>query len=318
LILLADLLAGFPEDGRFHDWQYCTVPGGANNKLYHVSGPSGTFAFKFTIRDARRRAWREYHACLACRDAGLTLAPRPVLLVEERYSQPLVVLSWETGAVDAAPPASAAEWEELLALFVQTHQITPERFMQNLAPAVINFPAPAAAWKDIQRQLASIPSSSQTKAFTQLLQRTVDYVAAAAAIPPAPVALCHVDANSLNMLRRPGGWGWVDWENSGWGDPAFEIVDLMTHPRYEEVMASRWEWVMVRYATLRGDETAVARIRAVYPVMLTWWAVRLARMLAEWEDGRDQRLVSPPPGWQADLRAKLDRYTARAHAALER
>lgn len=119
------------------------------------------------------------------------------------------------------------------------------------------------------------------------------------------------------MLRRPGDWGWVDWENSGWGDPAFELVDLMTHPRYVWVTAARWEWVIARYAALRGDETAVARIHAVYPVMLTWWVVRLAQMITEWGDGRDQRLTPPPLGWQADLRAKLDRYAARALAALE-
>jgi hypothetical protein len=28
-------------------------------------------------------------------------------------------------------------------------------------------------------------------------------------------------------------------ENSGWGDPAFEIAELMTHPAYEVVPPSR-------------------------------------------------------------------------------
>ena len=115
--------------------------------------------------------------------------------------------------------------------------------------------------------------------------------------PPAsasPVALCHVDANTLNFLRHPDGWRSVDWENAGWGDPAFEIVDTMTHPQYMDVPETRWDWVVEQYGKMSGDETAVARIRRTYPLMLVWWVARLARALYEIPLGMDERLVKRP------------------------
>jgi hypothetical protein len=42
-------------------------------------------------------------------------------------------------------------------------------------------------------------------------------------------------------MRRAGAWASVDWENSGWGDAAFEIADMMTHPAYVTVPAALWE-----------------------------------------------------------------------------
>jgi hypothetical protein len=67
--------------------------------------------------------------------------------------------------------------------------------------------------------------------------------------------------NIRNFIRRAGGWASVDWENSGWGDPAFEIADLMTHPVYAAVPPERWEWLIAVYCTARGDPGGQQRIR---------------------------------------------------------
>jgi len=90
-------LATWPEDGRFHSHTYQKINGGANNILYKVSGDDGVLAVKFTLRDSRRRAWREFQALTALQAHGLAIAPKPVLLDEDSYSQPVVVQEWLDG-----------------------------------------------------------------------------------------------------------------------------------------------------------------------------------------------------------------------------
>lgn len=166
---------------------------------------------------------------------------------------------------------------------------------------------------------------------------------------PAPISLCHVDPNWRNLIRRlspdPGathleqgkiqalnfeagfrdtskcvapGLASVDWENSGWGDPAFEIADLMTHPAYESVLPARWEWVIEQYADQRArtaqDTNAALRIHTYYTVMLMWWVIRWARYLYEIPRGLDERLVPRPANWQEETERKAERFLARVEA----
>jgi thiamine kinase-like enzyme len=132
----------------------------------------------------------------------------------------------------------------------------------------------------------------------------------------APVALCWGDPNTRNLIRRPGLWAAVDWENSGWGDPAFDVAELMAHPAYMDVPPARWEWVMDAYCDLVGDAATAIRIQAHYRMMLVWWVARVARYLYEVPRGLDERLVARPAGWQADMRAKYEHYLGLAERVL--
>ena len=88
---------------------------------------------------------------------------------------------------------------------------------------------------------------------------------------PAPqLALCRVDPNTLNFVRRPNTWASVDWENAGWGDPAFEIADLITHPAYADVPPERWGWLIDAYCAHCGDPSGATRIR-VYRLLMQVW-----------------------------------------------
>jgi thiamine kinase-like enzyme len=104
----------------------------------------------------------------------------------------------------------------------------------------------------------------------------------------------------------------VDWENSGWGDPAFEIANLITHPAYIKVPLSRWDWVIDAYCELARDDDIATRIRTHWKILLIWWVARTARYLYEIPRGLDKRLVSRPAGWQTDMRAKYKHYVSWA------
>ena len=98
---LLSYLADLPRDGYWQAWTISRINGGMNNVLYRVTGPDGDMAVKFTIRDERDRAGREYYTLLALRQAGFDLAPEPMLLDRNRFKQPVVVMSWLPGDVSA-------------------------------------------------------------------------------------------------------------------------------------------------------------------------------------------------------------------------
>lgn len=79
--LLAYLVQSPPTTATtWQAWSVAPIAGGANNLLYRTTSDHGDFAVKFTIRDQRDRAGREYRALSALAQAGLTIAPHPMLL----------------------------------------------------------------------------------------------------------------------------------------------------------------------------------------------------------------------------------------------
>lgn len=312
-------LATAPDDGQWRDWQIMRIGGSANNILYRATGPQMDLAVKFTIRDARRRAWREYRALTALQEVGLDIAPCPLLLDEERFAQPVVVQSWLKGEVTAVPPQSDTEWQHLITHYAALTAVIPAWVGMQLANAVVNFDSVLTGWQQIQQQINRIPVDHRPQIWPQLYDQ-LQQKYAEKALPRfvGKKTLCRNDGNVLNFLRRSDKWVSVDWENSGWGDPAFEIVDLMCHPAYLAVPEGRWDWVMRQYAEMTGDETAVLRVQAYYPMMLVWWVARWARFLYEVPRGKDDRLATRPANWQAEIERKMGVYVERVTAVLDR
>jgi thiamine kinase-like enzyme len=117
-----------------------------------------------------------------------------------------------------------------------------------------------------------------------------------------------MDNNVTNYVRRPGLWASVDWEYSGWGDPAFDVANLITHVTYKDVPASQWPSLIAAYSGQVKDATASLRVQVYGQILVAWWAARLARYLYELPRGLDQRLAAWSPGWQSDIRAKYEHY----------
>lgn len=251
---------------------------------------------------------------MGLQQADLPIAPRPVLLDHRSYAQPVVVQTWLEGDTSATPPTTNAGWTKLLAHYAAIHTLTPDQTGVRLPPAVLTADSPGACRSIVRQQVAALPSGQWPAALEALVRRFE--VASFPEWPAAPTTLCHVDANIRNFIRRPDRWAAVDWENAGWGDPAFEIADLMTHPAYIEVPTWRWEWVIDAYCTLVDDPTAATRIRVYHKTLLVWWVARFARYLYEIPRGLDERLADRPAGWQQDVHARCEHYLGLAHSAL--
>ncbi|MCB8968735.1 MAG: aminoglycoside phosphotransferase family protein [Ardenticatenaceae bacterium] len=312
-----EVTAVWPEARQWQQWHLQRIGGGANNVLYRATSAEADWAVKFTIRDSRRRAWREFNALRALQAAGLPLAPQPLWLDEASYPLPVVVQTWVEGAVTAVPPQTPQEWESLLRHYVTLHKAMPENVAIPLQAATVNFVSAAAAHRFLQQGLACIPPAFRPNSLLIVMDLADRFAAVQPELPPITLSLCRTDPNILNFVRQGDAWLSVDWENSGWGDPCFEIADLLAHPCYLDIDAATRQWIMAWYAEAVGEETAVARIATYYPLMLAWWVVRLTRMLYEIPRGLDQRLVTRPSDWQAQTQAKYERYVALATAALQ-
>ena len=294
------------EGDRWQGRPVTRINGGWCNLLYRVATPSGDWAVKFVIRDRRDRAGREYNALLALRQAGLSIAPEPLLLDRSSYPQPVVVQTWLEGQVSVELPSTDGEWQKLLQHLATVHSVTAEKTSATVQPAVVNANDIGQGRKIIWQQVALLPPSARPASLLKLLEQleTADFPH----WPKVTAALCRADNNILNFVRRPGAWASVDWENGGWGDPAFEIAQLMTHPVYINVPSSRWKWVVEGYCEIVGDKEIAVRIWAYYKILALWWMARVARYLYELPRGLDERLVSPPEGWNRDRKTKYEHY----------
>jgi hypothetical protein len=135
--------------------------------------------------------------------------------------------------------------------------------------------------------------------------------------PATPTALRRGDPNVRNIVQRPGSWASVDWEYSGWSDPACEMADLIAHVAYLEVPAERWEWVSDLYASLMPNDPGVAsRIPVYTALMYGFWAGRLGKMAYQVPRGLDDRLAPWPDGWLDHVQRTYERYLELANRAL--
>lgn len=313
--LLDFLIEGEPRaECMWKDWRITRITGGWNNLLYRATNDAHDLAIKFTRRDTRDRAGREFVALTALRETGLQIAPEPVMLAQNRYALPVVVQTWVAGEVSAAPPANDAEWMRLLEHYAAIHTLTPNKTVLDLPEAVVTMRSAEEGVSRVRDQLAWLPDHARPESLIALLAQFEQLEFPIWDKPRE--TFCRVDPNITNFLRRSDAWWSVDWENAGWGDPAFEIADLIVHPAYRDVKESRWDWVITHYCRRMNDAPMQVRIRAYRRIMLVWWVVRCARYLYDIPRGQDRRLAAYPAEWQADFQAKYAHYLNLAIQAM--
>ena len=295
-------------------WQITPVTGGANALVYRVTCQPADYAVKFTARDERDRAGREYAALDALRQAGLRIAPEPIWLDRTQYTQPVVVQSWLDGEPLDGPPQSDAEWAGLLDHYCAIHSVIPGRTAVTLPKGYLTASSGEAGKALVREQAARLPREVQPGRMRELLARFADW--SPPTWPAPPRTLVRVDGNWRNFIRRGGSLASVDWENSGWGDPAFELSELAVHPAYEGVPASRWDQFAADYAQRRDDPTLALRVHTYTTIMLVWWVVRWARYLHEIPLGLDARLAGRSAGWLAGVERQYHRYLTQAEMHL--
>jgi hypothetical protein len=222
-----------------------------------------------------------------------------------------VVATWLDGVVSERPPLDDAEWDLLVAHYAQFHAATAWPATAGAPRAVVTMTGTADGRAVVRAGRDLLGTERMPPDLHRLLERLETTPLPEVAAPS--VCLCRCDSNAANFVRAGDRWRSVDWENAGWGDPAYELADIRTHPAYQAVPPGRWEAVAARYAELHRDAD-LPRRAAVYQVLnVCWWALRLTRMLdAEREPSR----LSTRGLAMDDVREKRQRYLAWAEELL--
>jgi hypothetical protein len=303
-------------------WRIVLVRGGRNGRVFRATGEQeggadgepADLAVKLTARDRFDRAGREYQALTALAEAGLAIAPQPVRLERDRHASQVVVMTWLDGTVADDPPTTDEDWRRLVEHLAAIHQVTPQTTGIAFPDAVLSMRSPADGIATIHREVDRIPSQDQPASLRAVVERIEAYPFPS--WPHPPNALRRGDPNVRNIVQRPGPWASVDWEYSGWSDPAMELGDLISHAAYLDVPAERWKWVTRLYASLVTDAEVARRIEVYTALMYGFWVGRMGRMLYEIPRGLDDRLAPWPDGWLDHVRRNYERYLELAHRAL--
>ena len=160
-------------------------------------------AVKFFVRDERNRARREFNALVALESCMSDMAPRLLFLDGESYAQPVVVQSWLEGEVSPVRPQTDDKWRKLIHHYATLATVVPENLKVNLEMAVMHMSSLQDGLDHIQWQLDRIPKFRRPAILDNL------FLSLPTSQPlnfpkEVPVALCRVDSNILNIIRRPG------------------------------------------------------------------------------------------------------------------
>ena len=268
-------------------WRISPLEGGTTgNKLFLAVNSSFRVVIKFFLNSDR--AAREYAALLALDSGSSSIAPKPILFNRLNFRLPVVVQSFLEGETSYSLPANSDEWNQLLIHYAALHRTTP-----NKAP--FDYPAHIFSTKLLEQSerliLRYINGSSDSTSLdeldgllSRLARRNIP------ARPTRAVSLCRGDANLLNFVRRPSVWASVDWEMSGWGDPALDIASLLTHPTALAISSHRREWVIRSYAGLFEESEVAERIRFYIYMLVAYWIIRYERMISANKAQRDKSI----------------------------
>jgi Ser/Thr protein kinase RdoA (MazF antagonist) len=295
-----------------------------NNALYRVETEDGAFACKLCVDDERRRAQREVFALQLLERLGKDLAPRPVGLDESRRlaPYPAVVYTWLDGN-PLGRSANARQLEALCDALKTLHSIRPDgdpgwpeawfhwfdrkqyldelyRFLESYREWLVTR---VTGGVELYRRLARLVEAS----VRSVTQRSVDISRDA-----VPLRLCHVDPNPANLI-----WGtderlrWVDWEYSGWGDPALDLAEYRWHERWMGLREVDHAWLRNHYSPPEGDVEFWERV-ALWDCLLSCrWPFLILRWLWSVYNGPERLRLTMHEIRVSELRGKLERLLRR-------
>jgi hypothetical protein len=174
---------------------------------YRASSEGADLGIKFYTRDPLDRAGRE-HACLsALREAGLPVAPEPMLLDRGSYERPVVVRTWLSGERIEPIPEDVASWNAILSHLLAVHSVVPEGTSTPVLPAALTMRSAedglALLGEHLQREL---PDAGDAPPDLGDLLEAVEGASYPSWSEP-PTTLCRGDCNRYNFLlqHRPTG-----------------------------------------------------------------------------------------------------------------
>jgi len=209
---------------------------------------------------------REYESLRWLHEANLDIAPEPLWLDEscEVVPYPVVAYRWLDGQ-PLGPLLTDAQLAALLASVQLMHSLE--------AGQTCRLPNTWFHWFDFQAYLAELgellrqygpwleTADPQGHGLQSRMARLVDGYAklvAATSVNPGrgniALRICRADTNLANAIWNDDGrLRWVDWEYSGWGDPALELAEMRWHIAMVGLTEGQHIWLRQNYRRPPGD-----------------------------------------------------------------
>jgi hypothetical protein len=250
------------------------LSGGLNNALYRLRHAGRDLCLKMPVVDSRRRAEREWTTLTLLAHRGHPRVPHPVWR-SPWDDGPAIAMTFVAGEplgdADLLPQQLDAITEALADLY----SITPADVREPVAEVAT--PAPAmlhrirAAW--------AAPDAAHDPAHQQAVQLWQRWAHG----PDPETILCgraaqvlgRGDPSLANVLWDGAQVTLLDFEYSGWTDPAYELADLVEHPQSRATPDQTWHTYINRFPL---DPAAQARHRAARRMLALFW-------LARWSPG---------------------------------
>lgn len=307
------------------------VTGGANNALYRVKADGEHFACKLCVDDGRQRAGREYGALRLLQGVGLDLAPEPLWL-DERCSvvpYPAIAYRWLRGT-PLGPNPTAQQLAALIDSIQRLHDIKPgDAGDVGLRDAWFHWFDFAPYLNELKALLteygawlvgADAEGRQLRRRLTRLVEDCSDFVAGNQADPSrevVPLRLCRVDPSLANALWCDDGrLRWIDWEYSGWGDPALDLADLRWHAALDGLSSAEHDRLRHSYRRPADDTGFEDRLAVWDRLISTRWALLILRWLRSAHEGPDRERLTQPANDVTELRTRLVRFIERAEQVL--
>jgi aminoglycoside phosphotransferase (APT) family kinase protein len=302
------------------------VTGGHNNALYRIEADGACYACKLCIPDERQRAAREYEALRLLHVSRVDVAPEPLWLDESCSILPFpaVIYRWLPGA-PLTPPLSQGHLEAFLTSYRQLHALQPGDQALDLREAWFHWFAWESYLVDLQALLdaygawlaAADPQGPALRdRLARLVKRCTEYVIASGVNPgreAVPLRPCRVDHNLANTVWGPDGrLRWVDWEYSGWGDPALDLSELRWHAAFAELSQAQHRWLRENYCRPENDAAFERRLAVWDHIIVTHWSLLILRRLWTLHNGPDRVRLSQPAAHPAQVRTRLVGFIERA------
>jgi aminoglycoside phosphotransferase (APT) family kinase protein len=310
------------------------VSGGSNNALYKVETDGQCCAVKLCVADGRRRAAREYGVLLLLHRAGLDLAPQPLGLDESCTVVPFpaVVYHWLRGK-SLGPTPTVRELTVLLEGYHSMHALHRDEHVSSVGNPLdawfhwFDFEVYLAELHDFLAEYGSWLATTELdgpylrERLAQLVDGCAETIRTTSVDPSCESVrrcLCRVDPNLTNtVLDESGRLRWVDWEYSGWGDPALDLAELRWHAALSGLSELQQDWLRENYRRPSDDLGFQDRLAVWDRLLATRWPFLVLRMLWSTHNGSDRVRLTRPDVDPVALRERLVRFIERAECLME-
>jgi Ser/Thr protein kinase RdoA (MazF antagonist) len=282
--------------------RWSPIPGGTQNRLFRLDTASGNvFLAKLYHQDRWNRLQREFSALSLLGRQRVGHVPRAYLRCDEfGYG----VYSFEPGRPRSAAELEAEDLKAVASVAAELQAVTPAASGEDLAPAVDASFSIAQHVQAIYRRLRAFETFASSPgaydevgdlcreldvrtALADLIQRTtvgVDHEQQQATLPRHAWRLNTADFGPQNLLfTSDGQLKVVDFEASGWDDPARQVMGFVAHATSEDLTPKGVKTFLGAYAeACLLSERDVARYERVGRLLdLEWVAIYASALTGE-------------------------------------